>query len=233
VIPAAPKRDSELAYEKIVDMLLDEAIPENFPLSERNLSKSLGLGRTPIREAVRDLVREGVLESHPIRGTLVRPLSVPELQDLYEIRLAIEGLAVSLAVERGPVEELEPFAIEFDRVLRGKGKFDAARIHEGGISFHEEIIRLSGNRSLIEFYRPFRLRFRIPLSMVHHRTPERVRKAVAEHKALVTALMKRDGKEAATLMRDHLRRGLDFRIGLLLNRHGDHRGTMLNLPQGD
>jgi DNA-binding GntR family transcriptional regulator len=233
VIPASPKLDSELAYEKIVDLLLDEAIPEDFPLSERNLSKALGLGRTPIREAVRDLVREGVLESHPIRGTLVRPLSVPDLQDLYEIRLAIEGLAVSLAVERGPIEELEPFAIEFDRVLRGKGKFDAAKVHDLGIAFHEEIMRLSGNRSLIEFYRPFRLRFRIPLAMVHHRTPERVRNAVTEHKALVTALMKRDGKEAATLMRDHLRRGLDFRIGLLLNRHGDRRGPLLNLPRDD
>jgi DNA-binding GntR family transcriptional regulator len=219
VIPAAPKRDSEVAYEKIVELLLNEGIPENFPLSERNLSKSLGLGRTPIREAVRDLVREGVLESHAIRGTLVRPLSIPDLQDLYEIRLAIEGLAVSLVVERGAVEELEPYAIAFDRVLEGKGKFDAAKVHALGISFHEEIIRLSGNQRLIEFYRPFRLRFRIPLAMVHHRTPDRVRKAVAEHKALVVALMKRDGAEAAKLMRDHLRRGLDFRIGLLLNRH--------------
>jgi DNA-binding GntR family transcriptional regulator len=233
VIPASPRLDSELAYEKIVELLLAEAIPENFPLSERNLSKSLGLGRTPIREAVRDLVREGVLESHPIRGTLLRPLSIPDLQDLYEMRLAIEGLAVSLAVERGPVEELEPFAREFDRVLQADSEFDAARVHNHGVSFHEEIIRLSGNRHLIEFYRPFRLRFRIPLAMVHHRTPERVRKAVAEHKALVTALMQRDGKQAATLMRDHLRRGLDFRIGLLLNRHGNNRTTLLNLPMDD
>jgi DNA-binding GntR family transcriptional regulator len=179
---------------------------------------------------VRDLVREGVLESHAIRGTLVRPLSIPDLQDLYEIRLAIEGLAVSLVVERGAVEQLEPYAIEFDRVLKGKGKFDAAKVHALGISFHEEIIRLSGNQRLIEFYRPFRLRFRIPLAMVHHRTPERVRQAVAEHKALVTALMKRDGGEAAKLIRDHLRRGLDFRIGLLLNRHGDNGARLLNLP---
>jgi len=223
VIAASPKLDSQLAYEKIVELLLNEAIPENFPLSERSLATSLGLGRTPIREAMRDLVREGVLESHPIRGTLVRPLTIPDLQDLYEIRLAIEGLAVSLAVERGPIEELEPYAMEFDRVLRGKGEFDAAKVHDHGVSFHEQIIRLSGNRQLIEFYRPFRLRFRIPLGMVHHRTPERVRKAVAEHKALATALMKRDGKKAATLIREHLRRGLEFRIRLLLNRHGDKR----------
>jgi DNA-binding GntR family transcriptional regulator len=233
VIPASQKLDSELAYEKIVELLLSEAIPKDFPLSERSLSKSLGLGRTPIREAVRDLVREGVLESHPIRGTLVRPLSIPDLQDLYEMRLAIEGLAVSLVVERGPVEELKPYAIEFDRVLKGNGEFDAAKVHEHGISFHEEIIRMSGNRCLIEFYRPFRLRFRIPLAMVHHRTPDRVRKAVAEHKALVTALMKRDGEKAATLMRDHLRRGLDFRIGLLLNRHGGNRSTLLIPSIGD
>jgi DNA-binding GntR family transcriptional regulator len=230
VIPTPPKLDSELAYEKIVELLLNGGIPENFPLSERNLSKSLGLGRTPIREAVRDLVREGVLESHPIRGTFLRPLSIADLQDLYEIRLAIEGLAVSLAVERGPVQELQPFAMEFDRVLQAADEFDVAKVHDHGVSLHEEIIRLSGNERLVELYRPFRLRFRIPLAMVHHRTPDRVRTSVAEHKALVSAIMRRDGKEAATLMRDHLRHGLEFRTGLLLNRHGGNKATLLNLP---
>jgi DNA-binding GntR family transcriptional regulator len=146
-------------------------------------------------------------------------LSIADLQDLYEIRLAIEGLAVSLAVERGPVQELEPFAIEFDRVLEG-GEFDVAKVHDHGVTLHEEIMRISGNKRLVELYRPFRLRFRLPLAMVHHRTPDRVRTAVAEHKALVNAIMRRDANEAARLMREHLHHGLEFRIGLLLNRHG-------------
>lgn len=219
MIAAPPKRDSEIAYDKIVECLLDDTISEDTALSERNLSSLLGLGRTPIREAIRDLVREGVLESHPTRGTLVRPLSIPDLEDLYEIRYAIEGLAVSLTAERGPVEQLAPYAQEFDRVLQSSEDFDVAKVHDHGVAFHEEVIRLSGNRRLLELYRPFRLRFRIPFGIVRRRTPGRVRKAVEEHRTLLAAIMRRDAAEATRLIQDHLRQGLEFRVEMLMNRY--------------
>ncbi|CAN5459717.1 GntR family transcriptional regulator [soil metagenome] len=226
----SPKLDSELAYERIVEQLLSQRIVEDVPLSERNLSKKLELGRTPIREAVRDLVREGVLQSHPLRGTFLPALSIADLQDMYEVRLAIEGLAVSLVVERGAVQELEPFALEFDRALQADAGWDVAQVHRRGVEMHEEIFRLSGNRRLVEMYRPLRLRFRIPLAMVHPGRPERVRASLAEHFALVSAILRRDGKAAATSIRDHLREGLEYRTGLLLNRSGGPRTTLLKLP---
>src|SRR6266404_279294 len=67
MIPRQTTRDSKRAYNKLVELLLSGAISEDVALSERGLSMALGLGRTPIREAVKDLVREGVLESHPTR----------------------------------------------------------------------------------------------------------------------------------------------------------------------
>jgi DNA-binding GntR family transcriptional regulator len=213
------KLESEIAYDKIVELLLKESISSELFVSERSLSNLLGLGRTPIREAIRDLVREGVLESHPTRGTLVRPPSVTDLQDLYEIRSAIEGLAVKLVAERGAVQELEPFAAEFDGVLRSAEDFDIVKVHDHGVTFHEAIVRLSGNKRLIELYRPFRLRFRIPFAMVRHKTPERVRAAVAEHQTLLTAIMRRDGTQAQLLIQEHLNHGLKFRVGLLINRY--------------
>jgi DNA-binding GntR family transcriptional regulator len=212
------KLDSQLAYERIVELLLTKAISEDAVLSERNLSAVLGLGRTPIREAVRDLVREGVLESHPTRGTVVRPLSITDLQDLYEIRGSIEGLAAALAAERGHVGELEPFARTFEKALGSGDDTDLAEVHERGVEFHSEVVRLSGNKRLLELYRPFRLRFRIPFRIVPHKTPGRVRAAVQEHQAVLDAIARRDSEEARRLMCQHLHNGLNFRIDLLLNR---------------
>lgn len=218
MIPATVKRDSERAYEKLVEMLLNGTITEDQPLSERNLSDLLGLGRTPIREAVRDLVREGVLESHPMRGTILRPLTIPDLQDLYEIRYAIEGIAVELAAKRGEVEQLQRFAVAFDEALANPDDFDVLQVHDDGVEFHKEVMRLSGNKRLLEMYYPFRLRFRIPFGIVRNRTPERIRAALQEHKTLLEAIMRRDAEHARFLMCEHLRKGLDWRIEMLLHR---------------
>ena len=218
MIPKPAKRDSELAYEKLVELLLNGSITEDQPLSERNLSELLGFGRTPIREAVRDLVREGVLESHPMRGTVLRPLTIEDLQDLYELRYAIEGMAAYLAAQRGDIEQLQPFAAAFDKALSQPDGFDVLHVHDIGVDFHKEVIRLSGNRRLVEMYSPFRLRFRIPFGIIRNRTPERVRDALREHQTLLQTIMRRDAEHARQLMCEHLRKGLDFRIEMLLNR---------------
>jgi DNA-binding GntR family transcriptional regulator len=218
VLPLSQKLYSQLAYDKIVEFLLSASIPEDSALSERNLSSILGFGRTPIREAVRDLVREGVLESHPTRGTIVRPLSITDLQDLYEIRGAIEGLGAAMAAERGRVDELEPFALAFEKALDNAGEADLAKVHEQGVEFHSEIIRLSGNKRLLELYRPFRLRPRILFGIVPSKTADRVWTSLKEHQAVLNAIVRRDGEAARRLICEHLQNGLDFRIGLLLNR---------------
>jgi DNA-binding GntR family transcriptional regulator len=216
----APKLESARAYDLLVELLLDGAIPENLPLSERNLSERLGFGRTPIREAVRDLVREGVLESHPTRGTVVRPLSIADLQDLYEIRYGIEGLAASLAAQRGAVESLDAYDAEFSRILADPEGCDLVQVHDHGVEFHMEVMRLSGNRRLLELYQPFRLRFRIPFGIVRQKRPERVLEAVREHQEILRAIRQRNAPLANELMCAHLRKGLDSRLNMLLSR--DH-----------
>jgi DNA-binding GntR family transcriptional regulator len=218
MIPTSPKLDSQRAYEKIVDMLVTTPLADDTLLSERNLSTALGLGRTPIREAVRDLVREGVLESHPTRGTILKPLSIADLQDLYEIRQAIEGLGAALAAERGAVELLEPYARAFAMAIEAPEEADLGQLHDVGIEFHSEVMRISGNARLHELYRPFRIRFRIPLGIVPRRAPARVLTAAREHQAILDAIVRRDSAEARRLMVDHLGSGLDFRIDQLLNR---------------
>lgn len=215
-----PVLDREKAYDLLVELMLVGEIKENEPLSERGLAQKLGLGRTPIREAIKDLAREGVLESHPTRGTLLSPLSIDDLQDLYEIRFAIEGLAAFLAAARGQIEELQSYLEFFDGCLADPDACDVTQVHDHGVEFHCEIMRLAGNRRLLELYRPFRLRFRIPFGIIRHHRPERVFAAVAEHREIARAIVERDSESARDLMSNHLRNGLHFRMDMLTKRVG-------------
>src|SRR6185437_2852402 len=121
---------------------------------------------------IKDLVRDGVLESHPTRGTVLRPLSLSDMQDLYELRFAIEGLAAFLAAERGPVEELRGYAEAFERILENPSGYDVEAVHDQGVDCHYDIVRLAGNSRMMEMYRPFRIRFRIPFGIVRKNSPD-------------------------------------------------------------
>ncbi len=206
--------DREKAYCKLVDLILSGKILECTPLSERGLAESTGLGRTPIREAIKDLVREGVLESHPTRGTFVRPVTLQDLREIYQVRFAIESLAVFLAAEHGPTEELSEYGIAFRAALDEPHAFDITQLHDHGAEFHVEIFRNACNRTLLELYWPIRLRFRIAFGLPRHRSRERVLESVQEHYNIFRAIENRDSDEAQRLICDHLQRGLAYRTKL-------------------
>ena len=97
---------SSTAYEAIRSMVAQGQLCPGEELSERRLAESLQLGRTPVREAIKELCREGVLMSVPLRGTFVQRLSVEDLKEIHEVRLALEGMAAKLAAEKGGSPEL-------------------------------------------------------------------------------------------------------------------------------
>jgi DNA-binding GntR family transcriptional regulator len=102
-----PRRDaedgankSELAYAWIEEMITFQDLPPGALVSETMLAELTGLSRTPVREALQRLAREGMIEIHPKRGILVAPLSVESQLQLLELRRGLEELAVRLAVRR-------------------------------------------------------------------------------------------------------------------------------------
>ena len=85
--------ERDRAYLGLLDLILGGGVNLVAPLSERKLADSLDIGRTPVREALRDLARDGILEVQPARGTFVRPLSIEDVQEIYEVRYSLEGVA--------------------------------------------------------------------------------------------------------------------------------------------
>ena len=119
--------DRDRAYNKLVDLILAGKLSQTTQISERGLAAFLDLGRTPIREAIRDLVREGVFETHPARGTFVRPLSLDDIQEIYQVRIAIEGLACVLAADKGATEKLHEYAEKFQAALASPDDFNTQK----------------------------------------------------------------------------------------------------------
>lgn len=217
-MPSTKSLEKEKAYSRLLDAILRGDIAVGLPLSERRLSESLGIGRTPVREAIKDLVREGVLEAHATRGTFVRQLTLLDVQEIYQVRYAIEGLAAFLAAERGPTKELSDYGPAFHEALANPDTSKAAEVFDQGGEFHLEIFRCAGNHNLLEIYRPIRLRFRVALGMPRHHDPDRVFESTREHLEILQAIQARDGELAQKLICDHLQKGLEVRSRMFQSR---------------
>src|ERR1700738_2208745 len=115
-----------IALERICSLLLEGAVSFDVPLSERAIAEAIACGRMPVREALRNLAREGIVSVEPGRGPFVRRLAAHEVTELLEVRLAIEGLAARLAAGKGFVGELPQIVAEL-RALT-KQPFSGKRI---------------------------------------------------------------------------------------------------------
>jgi DNA-binding GntR family transcriptional regulator len=171
-------------------------------LNITDLAKRLDVSAIPVREALRLLEAEGLVEFRLNRGVVVRDLSATELRELFLVRLPLETLAATEAVRWKSEKSLH----SLESTLR---KMDAASrsdtwhtLHE---SFHEEMYALSGLPRLSQMIAGLRGQMR-PYAKLYHDDPEQVRKVQAEHYALLKAIKKRDHAKIVQIMREHLSR---------------------------
>jgi DNA-binding GntR family transcriptional regulator len=197
-----------VAMERICSLLLDGAVPFDAPLSERAIAETIRLGRMPVREALHDLAREGILAVEPGRGTFLRKLDAREATELLEVRLAIEGTAARLAADKGFVGDL-PGLVTALRAL-DKRRLTGRRVRDAealGDQVHWQVVQGAGNDTLAGLYRVVRLRIAISLRLVQRREVERIQETVGEHLAIVSAVLARSPEAAAAAVHAHLTRG--------------------------
>jgi DNA-binding GntR family transcriptional regulator len=172
-------------------------------LMEIQLAEELGVSRTPVREAIRKLELEGFVVMVPRRGTYVADLSIRDVNEVYEVRTALDILAAGLAAERITEEELE----QMERILVQIGKY----IEEGNMEaivdadgqFHDILYQASRNDRLVGIINNLReqlTRFR-SISMAY---PGRLKNTLEEHSRLVEAIAMRDADLAKRLAAEHM-----------------------------
>ncbi|HHW62093.1 MAG TPA: GntR family transcriptional regulator [Syntrophomonadaceae bacterium] len=193
----------ELVLESIRDAIIKGTLKPGERLMEIQLAEELGVSRTPVREALRKLELEGFIVMVPRKGAYVADLSVKDIADVFEIRIALEGLAAALAAERITDEELELM----ERSLIEKGEAivagDLERLVQVDASFHETLYQASRNERLNAIINNLReqiQRFR-SASLSY---PGRNKKSLDEHRAILEALEARNVTLARQLAQEHI-----------------------------
>jgi DNA-binding GntR family transcriptional regulator len=172
-------------------------------IAERELCDRFGISRTPLREALKVLASEGLVELLPHRGARVTQLSAPELRDAFEVVAALEGLAGELACRRidaAGLAEIEALHVEMSAHYRHG---DLAAYFGCNQAIHEAINRAAGNQQLTELYALLSNRVRRTRYLANH-SPERWAAAMREHDEILDALRRRDGPACNVLLRAHL-----------------------------
>jgi GntR family transcriptional regulator, rspAB operon transcriptional repressor len=193
----------EKVYMAVRNEILDGEILPGERLIETKLAKNIKTSRTPVREALHMLEREGFLESIPRVGYRVRSLKWDEVEEICEIRAVNEILAARWAMKR--VTPRETKALE-DNLAASEADLKSRNLrsfveHDG--EFHEILVRASGSERLLELCQMLRrhmLRYRIKSLYL---VPS-VRQAIEDHRRIVLCIMEKDEQGVDSAIRDHL-----------------------------
>lgn len=175
------------------------------PIKERDTAEAMGVSRTPMREAIRILAKEGLVELRPARSPIVALPDVTALSEQAEVLIALEKLAARLACGNAKDRDLEEIGRIVARMAAEFDSVDALDMFEIDMSFHGAIAAASGNGALSDTHRGFqeRLWHARFLSARKRRNRDRV---VSDHTRILDALRARDADAAETAIDRHLRR---------------------------
>ncbi len=193
----------KLAYDRIKDAILTFGFMPNQALVEGDLALQLGISKTPVRDALMRLEREGLVSRIPFKGTYVSDINNQDMADIYTIRAVLEGLAIRLATEFITPEEIERLDELTEEHAVALSQRDFSGVAKINAEFHRIILHKCHNQRLInnlEDLDDLLKRYRL-LSIVQG---VRLEKSVPEHKAIVAALKERNPLKAEIAMKEHL-----------------------------
>lgn len=201
---------NQRVFSRLRDMITQGIIPLGEQLDEQTLAQELGVSRTPLREAIGKLVKEGLVEHRPYRGNFVRSFSTKQVNDLFKVRKVLEGLAIQLAIAKLTDEHLGAFRAILDEVQAALDAGDMSAYSAADRRFHNLIRDIADNESLTEVLD--RLSFQIQMiRTIANRDPGVVVQTAHERPQILAALEARDAVLAGKLMEEHIE-GVRYRV---------------------
>jgi DNA-binding GntR family transcriptional regulator len=192
-----------ILYGNLWERIVRNEIAPGERLVETKLAQEAGASRTPVREALQDLEREGLIENIPRVGYIVRSIDKSELDEICAIRIVLEGLAASWAIEKSHkrlVRELRKnIALCEEKISSG----DVTAFVDLGAQFHETIARMSKSTRILELTQLLRrhmLRYRV--QSVYRK--EQVVRAITGHRAIVDAIERSDTEAVTLAVKSHI-----------------------------
>jgi DNA-binding GntR family transcriptional regulator len=185
------------------DMVVDGDLKPGQKVPEPDLCRRFGVSRTPLREALKVLAAEGIIQLLPNRGAVIAQITDEEIEQIFPIMGALEALAGELACERMSEEDLAKLRRLHKTMIGHYRRGERLPYSKLNRAFHEAIFAAAGNASLSALYQ--QLIFRIhAIRFVAKKSAERWAQAVDEHEQMMAALEARDGKKLARILKLHL-----------------------------
>ena len=173
-------------------------------VNELELAEQFGISRTPLREAIKILATEGLLDLLPNRGARVASISSEEIDEMIEVVAGLEATAADLACRRITDAEIAVIESMHNAMLKAWKRKDNEGYFTLNREIHEAIMQASRNATLQGIYATLSGRIQ-RARYAAHKTPEQWKKAVDEHGEMLCLLKDRDGAHLAVLMREHVR----------------------------
>lgn len=210
---AKSRLTAEDTYKILHDRILNGTLKPGQKLREVELAESLGVSRTPVREAFHRLKSDGLLTQEPNKGAVVRQLDYQSISELYKIREVLEGTAASLAAKH--MSEIELNALYDLLKLQDAAKSDATEAVRLNKIFHRTLCQSARNRYLVEMIDGLDLSLALlgpsTLGLVARQS-----EAIAEHRAILDAISTGDAEEAEQAARRHIRSAHAARLTLIM-----------------
>lgn len=188
-------------YDRLIAEIRSGALKPGARLTETDLADRLGISRTPVREAIRLLENDGLVDHQPRAGARIRRLDYAEVTELYEMRAVLESTAARFAARAAYDSELDELAAINDDMRAAAG--NAERLYHANRQFHSILLNAARNRYLVRSVEAVQKTLLIlgPSTMEES---GRASDAVAEHDAILAALRAHDGDSAEQAMRRHI-----------------------------
>ena len=204
--------EGEAAYEALLAAIKTGTFVPGDRLREVDISQRLGLSRTPIREALRRLESDGIVEHRARIGAVVRKLNYAEVVELYEMRLVLERTAAELAAKHAiaaEIDELEALNTQIESCVD-----DAAQGAAINQQFHQTLYQAARNRFLVDAARSYSNALLL-LGPTTLADAERVKMVCRQHAAIIDAIRNADEEAAGAAAEAHLQTSLRYRLAVM------------------
>ncbi|NVK35660.1 MAG: GntR family transcriptional regulator [Rhodobacteraceae bacterium] len=205
VRPVRRQQLHENVAEQLRAFILDGVLKEGDRIIETSLCALLNVSRTPLREAIKTLIHEGLIEHQPNRGARVTKTSAKEMRQLFEVISSLEMLAAETVATSIKPNDFKRLKALHDKMARHHAAGERDKYFALNHQIHLKIVELSGNKMLIETHSGLMIRAR-HLRFQALAGEARWIEAMAEHEAIMEAFEAADGALAGQLMRQHVRR---------------------------
>ena len=198
----------DAVLNQIRDMIIEGQLMPGTRINEGQVGASLGVSRTPLREAIKTLASEGLVEIVPAKGAVVRRFTVQDIGEILEVLKALEQAAARIACAKASDTQNKKIRQMHERMLELYAKRDRLAYFKLNQAIHSAIVQAAGNAVLAQTHETLQSRIK-RIRFIGHEGSARWAAAVAEHDEMIVALAARNGEALAEVLGRHLDMAVD------------------------